>query len=497
MAPKNNAPAKLVDLMYKWKHSPASMVRELFGVEPDLWQVEILESFRDTPRIAMLASKGVGKTCLLAWLIWNFLLTRHNPNIAAVSISGQNLSDNLLKELSLWFSIGKERFPLFGQFFTVTKTKIFANHAPDFWWLSARSWSQTADRSQQASALSGLHAKNVMFVLDESGAMPDSILASAENALSTCEEGHIVQAGNPEKLEGPLYRAYKSPNQWKVVPINGDPDNPKRSPRVSIEWARQQIKEWGRDNNYVKINVFGEFPNASLNALIGLDEVEAAMARYYRDYEIGNAAKIMGVDVARSEHGDFSVIAKRHGIQMYPFIKRRGLDSNQGASLVAREWSEWGADAVFVDASGGYGYGWIDQLANLGKSTIGVKFGDNAHKKEQFLNRRSEMAWDFVQFIKRGGAIPDSDELKAALTRTTYDFKTEQLYLEPKELVKAKLGYSPDDFDAAILTFADPVSAKAQTTGRSVSRSAVGAYDAFAEVSGNRNPAAYDPFSRP
>ena len=52
----------------------------------------------------------------------------------------------------------------------------------------------------------------------------------------------------------------------------------------------------------------------------------------------------------------------------------------------------------------------------------------------------------------------DSPELLAALTLTTYSFKGDRLILEPKEDIKAKLGYSPDEADAAALSFAHPVS---------------------------------------
>lgn len=484
----------LPDHIRRWREKPSDMVRDLFHIEPDAWQADVLDAFPKTPRIALLASKGVGKTFLLAVLVWNFLLTRKHPKIACISISGANLSDNLWSELALL----RSKAPLLQELFEYTSKKIFSKQQgmENVWFCSARSWAATADRAQQASALAGLHADQIMFIIDESGSMPESILASAENALASCVEGHIIQAGNPEKLEGPLYRAYKSNAEnggdWMVVPINGDPDNPKRSPRVSIEWARAQIKEWGRANNFVKVNVFGEFPSASLNALIGPEEVEEAMKRYWRPFDIGRAAKILGIDVAR-QGDDSSVIAKRQGIQMLPFIKRRGLNSNEGAALVAREWDAWGANAAFIDATGGFGFGWIDQLNNLGKSPVGVQFAGSAHNKNRFLNKRAEMAWDLVEWIKAGGGLPECPELAAALIKTTYDHKNDLLYLEPKEMVKAKLGYSPDEFDAAILCFAEPISIGANST-RSPNRSAV---DQNFDIFNPQQPGAgggYDPF---
>ena len=57
------------------------MVREIFGAEPDPWQEEALELFPTTPRIAMKACKGPGKSTVLAWIAWNYLLTRPHPKI--------------------------------------------------------------------------------------------------------------------------------------------------------------------------------------------------------------------------------------------------------------------------------------------------------------------------------------------------------------------------------------------------------------------------------
>ncbi|MGE5360618.1 MAG: hypothetical protein ACM3NQ_16505, partial [Bacteroidales bacterium] len=81
--------------------------------------------------------------------------------------------------------------------------------------------------------------------------------------------------------------------------ITGDPDNPHRSPRISLERAKEQIALWGRDNPWVKVNIFGEFPDASLNALLGVEEVEAAMHRHYRQDAFEWAQKRLGVDAAR------------------------------------------------------------------------------------------------------------------------------------------------------------------------------------------------------
>lgn len=441
------------DQLTKWRLHPDLMVRDLFGVTPDEWQDDGLKAFPHQQRIAMCASKGPGKTAELAWLGWNFLLTRPFPKIAATSITGDNLADNLWAEMAKW----QQKSELLRSKFTWTKTRIFANDAPETWFMSARPWSKSANKEEQGLTLAGLHADYILFLVDESGGIPNSVMVSADAALSSCIEGHIVQAGNPTHLEGPLYLACTSERRlWFVIEINGDPDNPKRSPRVSMKWANEMIEKYGREHPYVLVNLLGRFPPASLNALIGVDEVRDAMKRDYREQEYSSAAKILGVDVARFGD-DSNIIFPRQGLQSFNPLSYRNIDGTQGANFVGRKWKEWDADAAFVDDTGGYGSSWIDNLQRLGFSPTPVHFSEKPQDGKYF-NKRAEMMFEAVEWIKRGGALPpDRPELLAALTQTTYTFKGDKMIVEPKEIIKEKLGYSPDEMDGFILTFASPV----------------------------------------
>ena len=460
-----------------WREDPRVFVREVFGIVPDPWQDDVLAAFPGNQRMAMKACKGPGKTAVEAWLAWNFLCTRPQPKIAATSISADNLADNLWAEMAKW----QQRSPMLAALFTWTKTRIFANERPETWWMSARSWSRSASREQQADTLAGLHADYILFILDESGGIPDAVMASAEAALSSCIEGHIVQAGNPTHLEGPLYRACSSEARlWYVVEITGDPDDPKRSSRVKVEWAKEQIEKYGRDNPWVLVNVFGRFPPSAFNTLIGPDEVREAYTRRYHAPDLALSARVAGVDVARFGD-DASVLFPRHGLQAGAPVVWRNLNGVQGAGQVARLWETQGLDAVFIDDTGGYGSSWIDQLRTLGREPIGVGFATKANDP-RYENKRAEMYFEAAQWIKRGGALPQCPELLAALTQTTYTFKGDRLMLEPKDVVKSKLGYSPDHGDAFALTFAQVV----HTAGTNAIIGARGGYSAKVE---------YDPYA--
>lgn len=486
---------RAADNIRRWRESPLSMVRELFQVEPDLWQQDALEAFPNSPRLAMKACVGPGKTAVMAWLGWNFMLTRPHPIAGCTSTTAANLKTALWTELARW----RERSPLIKQTFEQTKSEIFNRQHPQTWKMEARTWPKDADPDQIGSSLAGIHAEYVAWFLDETGDYPDAILPVVEGIFSgNPKEAHIVQAGNPLKRSGPLYRAcYTARKLWTVIEITGDPDDPKRSPRINIEHARQMIAQYGRENPWVQVRILGQFPPSDINALIGEDEVRAAMKRFYRPFEIGEAARVLGVDVAR-EGDDASVIAPRQGIQMFPLDKRRNINSTQGAGIVARKWDDWPADGCFIDATGGFGSGWLDQLVNLGKSPVGVQFAGEAHNKSRYYNKRAEMAFDFVDWIKRGGALPLPDgqapelsELFMALTQTTYSFKGDRFLLEDKKQLKDRIGFSPDEFDAGMLTFAEPVSPPSR---RRPGKNHTVAYDAFSESVAASYTADYDPY---
>jgi len=448
------------DAIREWRENPIKFVQDQFHVEPDAWQADVLAALPTNPRLAMKACKGPGKTALLAWCVWWMLACFLHPKIACTSITEANLKDGLWTELAKW----QNKSELLKAAFTWTKTRIYNNDHPETWWASARSWSKGADSTQQSDALAGLHADNLMFVIDEAGGVPDAVMAAAEaglaNADGVSKRAWLMIAGNPTHLEGPLYRATtKERALWHLTEITADPDDPKRTPRVSVEWARQQIEKYGADNPWVLVNVFGRFPPSSINSLLGPDDISASVSRVVRIEDIAGAARVLGVDVARFGL-DASVIARRQGRFAHPPMERRNLDSLQGAGWVASVWRNFDgqnrdveADGCFVDNTGGWGAGWIDQLSVINRTPIGVAFSGKADDPRYF-NKRTEIHFRLAEWVKSGGKLPDDPELHAELTAMTYVFRGDKMWLEEKEQIREKLGRSPDKADALALTFA-------------------------------------------
>jgi phage terminase large subunit len=446
----------------EWRERPVQMVEELFGATPDPKQRQILDAFPHNPLIAMKSCTGAGKTATLAWIGWNFLLTRPHPIMGACSVNGDNLFANLWPELSRW----RAKSPLLMHAFDQTGTAIFNREHPRTWRMEARTWSRSANAAEIGNALRGLHGEYIMWLCDEAGGYPDGVLPVLEAIFSgSPKEAHIVLAGNPTQTSGALYVACVMNRKfWLVIEITADPEDPERTPRVSVEHAMQQIEQYGRDNPWVQVNIFGKFPPTSFNALLGPEEVRESFERKYREHDIASAPRILGVDVAR-EGDDASCIFPRQGLVAFKPHIMRNVDGTTGGTQVAKVWDNWSVDAVFLDASGGHGDSWYDQLARLNRTPTRIKFNDAA-SEGGFSNIRTEMYWSLAQWVKKGGCLPNVPELISELSQTTYTYKGDKIALEPKDMIKKKLGRSPDISDALALTWAAPVAPRLSEEAR-------------------------------
>jgi len=445
------------DRIREWRHNPVQFVREVLGQEPDAWQADVLAEMGKPgrKRIAMKACAGPGKTAVLAWAGWHrlacFASKGEHPKGAAVSITKDNLDANLWPELAKW----QNRSPFLSAAFTWTKSRIFANDHPETWFLDARGYPKSANPDEIGRTLSGLHSRFPFYLIDESGDIPPNMLRSAEQGLTSCEDGLIATAGNTTSHEGMLYFACtQARDQWHVVSITADPDRPDRTPRVDIDWARQQIQTYGRDNPWVMAYILGEFPPGSINALLTVDEVEAAMHRHLRRDEYEWAQKRLGVDVARFGD-DRTVIFPRQGQAAFRPVVLRHQRTTDIAARVAQAITRWGAEAQYVDDTGNWGHGVIDNLIAAGYGPIGIQF-HGAPLDQRYKNRRCEMWMMMAEWIKKGGAMPYIPELIKELTAPTYTFTNGKFQLEDKDQLKKRIGVSPDLADALALTFAFP-----------------------------------------
>lgn len=445
----------------EWRRNPVKFAVDVFGIEPDPWQLDAMSAlggdYNQARRLCMKACTGPGKSATLAWMGWHrlvcFAAKGEHPKGAALSITADNLKDNLWAELSKW----QHRSEFLKTAFTWTKEKIYANDHPETWFLSSRSYAKDANAEAIGRALSGLHSKFPFILLDETGDMPVAVGRAATQIFTgSPTDAAIIQAGNPTSTSGLLYESCtKAADNWNIITITADPDDPKRTPRVSIEHAQEMIRTYGKDNPWVMATILGMFPPTGFNALLGPEDIDAAVARNYRKEDIANAPIILGCDVAR-QGDDASALARRQGRVAYPIRTMRIPDTMLLAQQFIRDSNEHKVDGVFVDETGGYGAGVVDAMRQLGHDVIGVQFGSKANDY-RYYNKRSEMYFEMARWVKEGGQLPEDRELKEELCATTFVYQGDKFRIVEKELIKDQIGRSPDKADALALTFAFPV----------------------------------------
>lgn len=444
----------------EWRHNTTKFAYEVFGMDPDRWQKTAFDAWDDPkkPRIAMQACAGPGKSAVEAICGWQFLVCQgdrgEHPNGFAISMDGENLKSGLWKELAVWY---QRSIPYVRKKFEWQKEQIISREFPATWWLRARNWSKKSDSESQGRTLSGLHGKYIAYLIDEAGEVPTPVLRSAEQGLATGPEfGKILMGGNATSHDGALYLAADSQShRWFVIPVTGDPEDPNRSPRIPVAYAQEQIDLYGRDNPWVMAFILGKFPPSSLNALLGPDDVRAAMERTLPDHAYSQMQKRLGVDVARFGD-DSTVLFPRQGLRAFDPVSMRGARTEDIAGRVALAKKNWSFELAFIDSTGGYSAGVEDQCRLGGIDLIPVHFSSNA-LDNRYFNRRSEMHWLAAEWVKNGGWLPNMPTLIRQACATRYWLDHGKLRVLEKDQVKQKLqGQSPDDWDAFILTFAYP-----------------------------------------
>jgi phage terminase large subunit len=229
--------------------------------------------------------------------------------------------------------------------------------------------------------------------------------------------------------------------------------------------------------------ILGLFPPGSINALLSMEEVEAAMNRSPQQGSYEWSVKRLGVDVAR--YGDDRTVHfPRQGIAGFmPAVMRHNRGSAVSVDIANRTMSmmnELGADEAYFDDTVGWAHGAVDILRAAGRDVFPIAF-DKPSSNPRYFNMRAQMWMEMSEWVKGGGCLPHIPELVAELATPTYFFSSGKFQIEAKDQVKIRLKRSPDLADALALTFALPDTPKREGSGL--------------KSSGSRSVKDYDPYA--
>lgn len=241
-----------------------------------------------------------------------------------------------------------------------------------------------------------------------------------------------------------------------------------------LAWRRNKIAELGDEMLFMQ-----EYPSTASEAfqMTGHDGFikPEDVVRARKATKEGVGPLVIGVDPKR-EGTDRFVIAWRRGRQVSKIESDASpIDTLQAATKLKDIIDRDDPDRVFIDVGGNGGaiydvlVGWDDnyrkvlRLVNFGSAPIHPPKRDkDGREMAGPMNRRAEM-WDLSRdWLKQeGGAdIPDLDSLQTDACAPGFHYHpvTQKLVLESKEHMRnVRKLRSPDEWDAIVLTFAEPV----------------------------------------
>lgn len=189
-----------------------------------------------------------------------------------------------------------------------------------------------------------------------------------------------------------------------------------------------------------------------------------ARARRRRMPAQDHAPLVLGCDFARGAR-DRNWFLSRQGRELGGAVNEmfHSDDTEDIAGRLARIIDRARPDACFLDSGGG-GAAVFDILKarGYGRLLTLVNFGGSARDARRYANKRAEMWGELRDWLidPGGAAIPDDDALHAEICAPGYAYNAnQQIVLEPKDKIRARLGFSTDGGDAAALTFAERVRA--------------------------------------
>lgn len=442
----------MVDLYF---NDPVGFAVDVLDFCPDDKQKEIMLSVRDNKRTSVRSGQGVGKTATVACIIIWYMLFRNDAKIVATAPTKQQLNIVLWPEIAKWLTGTYAE-----HFLTLTKTMLYMVGYELEWFATAK----TATKKEN---MAGLHADNMLIIVDEASGVSDEILETLLGTI-TGVDNRILFISNPTRNSGIFYESHhKDRDQFYCIHI--DAEQCERTDKENIEMLK---RKYGTHSNVVKVRVKGEFPDQEDDVFIQLYLV---MRGINTDYDDSQAVQTIDIacDVAR-EGGDETVVGTKINNKVLPLLVRNGQDTMATVGDIMRTANLMHDKypniiiVVKIDDTG-VGGGVTDRLNEIKKldnldwlRIFPVKFGIPIQHKYYYdtTTLMAAIVKDLLsEFDEQGNPktcdliLPDDNELIAQLTTRKYGIYESKgkIKLESKKEMKKRGLQSPDRADCLFL----------------------------------------------
>jgi len=461
-------PGQGIPVAKKYQKNPVKFVEEILGVRPRSYQRDALNSLVKQKRVCIRGPHGIGKSALAAWIVLWALAVFPEVKVPTTATAWRQLTEFLWPEIRKWAE--KANWSSIGM--TVRdKEHVTAQRLT----LSSNRFA-FALSSNEPARIEGAHAERIVYVFDEAREIDPAIWDAAEGAF-VGGEGFAFAISTPGAPAGRFYEIQsRKPGfeDWFTIHVTYD-DAVREVPGFD-KWAIQREKQWGRESSVFKRRVLGDFAEDEEGALIPLDLVERSNERWIEKSKTPNDARILirvGMDVGGAGASQ-TVLARLYDDNYISILeKHSSLDTDQNVGWLKSALNESSAHGIMaasacVDAIG-IGVGVTDVAQNLGLPVAAINISRPAKNKKDktgaftFRNVRAYLAWKLRERLdpaltqeKDLLALPPDDELTGDLVSMRYKNTSSGIQVESKELIKKRLGRSPDSGDAVTLLMAEP-----------------------------------------
>jgi len=442
-------------------HIRDNMDRVEVGVDMEVW------------RSAIASGHGVGKSALVAWLIYFFMSTRVDTRGVVTANTQFQLEDKTWPELAKWHKLAINK-----HWFVWAGTSLSFAAYPEDQRKNYRTTAATVSKDN-TEAFAGLHneGRTVFSIFDEASGIDAKIWEVAEGAL-TDGEGFFFAFGNPTKPDGEFFDCFdKHERLYYTRHVESrDVSHTNKTALATI------LEKYGVDSDQAKVRVLGQFPTMSFDGFIDPVAVSERMQHEGQDLD-SRAPLMMAVDVAY-HGGDEVVIGWRQGwdarsrtLQAFRGVKHSELVKRVKAAADASR-----PDIIVIECVG-VGVPLCDDMQEAGYRIHRAYPGALSKDMDYYNNRALWWAKMRDWIYEPLATLPEDGELFNQLTKIQYQIRKSdgKTIMESKDDMRARGLPSPDRADMLMLTFAVEVPRRDPNLAANARRSrmAIHEYDVF------------------
>jgi hypothetical protein len=352
---------------------------------------------------------------------------------------------------------------------------------PKYWYVQGQTWSE-----DNPSAFAGTHnPRGLMVLFDEAAGIPAEIWDTTDGFFTETNPYRFFMAASQMRHRSGRFFELFNDKQigagWRTRTLST-----RGMEGVDQTLIADQIKRYGPDSDFVRVEIDGLPPRTSSDQFISWDATRAAQQNeLHRDY---GEALVLGIDPAPRGKTSWRFRQGRNardccGAMTYGHWL--GKDNVQIAEQIITLDSKFKPEYICIDF--GMGTGVIDILRRrqLHGRLLEVRFGDTAHdgKESEFATHAAEI-WARMRDWLPGGMIEKDGGEKGTLSEQLtnrgwrYSGREEgKKILETKDDLQRRGVHSPDDADALACTFEQKEWPRVDFQNRITNNGQVGGFD--------------------